>query len=130
MSREAGPDAGAEVPQGPGPDPAGGVQIQFAVDDHGVADAIVEELLGRHLIACGQRIGPMTSRFWWDGTIQSAQEWLVQCKTRASLVDRAVELVARRHPYDTPEVVVLPLIGGDPRYLAWVRSSTLAGQER
>ena len=60
----------------------GHVQIQFAIDDPERADAIVESLLARHLVACGQRIGPVTSRYWWNGSLEQSEEWLVLLKTR------------------------------------------------
>ena len=46
------------------------------------ADAIVGSLLARHLVACGQRTGPVTSRYWWNGSLEQAEEWLVLLKTR------------------------------------------------
>ena len=58
------------------------VQVQFAIDDAEKADEIVAFLLDRHLVACGQRIGPMVSRYWWEGSLEQAEEWLVLLKTR------------------------------------------------
>ena len=66
------------------------VQVQCAIDDPGRADAIVETLLADHLIACGQRIGPVRSRYWWEGRPEEADEWLVLVKTRADLAPAVV----------------------------------------
>ena len=36
-------------------------------------------------------------------------------------VNRVVDRVAELHPYELPEVVLLPAVGGSPPYLDWVR---------
>ena len=100
------------------------VQVQFAIDDAGRADAIVEALLADHLIACGQRTGPIRSRYWWKGEREEADEWLVLMKTRADLAPTVVAEVTRLHPYETPEVITLDLVGGAPEYLAWIDEVT------
>jgi len=100
------------------------VQIQFTIDDPGRADGIIEQLLGDRLAACGQRIGPIVSRYWWDGTMERAEEWLVLVKTRADLATAVIDAVVAAHPYDTPEAVVLPVTGGSPGYLSWIDSVT------
>ena len=32
--------------------------------------------------------------------------------------------LAQLHPYEVPEFLVLPVVGGSPEYLAWVRGQT------
>jgi periplasmic divalent cation tolerance protein len=101
------------------------VQIQFTIDDAAVADVIVEDLLHRHLIACGQRLGPMVSRYWWKGAVARAEEWMVMVKTRSDLAAEVIEAIADQHPYETPEVVSFPFGQGAPDYLAWIHDSTV-----
>jgi periplasmic divalent cation tolerance protein len=100
------------------------VQIHFAVDDADRADAIVGSLLIRHLVACGQRFSPAVSRYWWEGSVEQAEEWLVVLKTRSVLASRVIDAVVADHPYDTPEVVVLPILMGAPAYLDWIDEVT------
>jgi periplasmic divalent cation tolerance protein len=100
------------------------VQIQFAIDDPQRADEIVEALLTEQLIACGQRTGPMVSRYWWKGSLEQTEEWLVLLKTRAELSSRVTEAVVNHHPYETPEVITLAIIDGSAPYLEWIRNST------
>jgi periplasmic divalent cation tolerance protein len=100
------------------------VQIQFAIDDAATADAIVEGLLQEHLVACGQRTGPISSHYWWKGALERSEEWLVLLKTRADLAAAVVEAIVEGHPYEIPEVVVLEVAGGSARYLEWVDSTT------
>jgi periplasmic divalent cation tolerance protein len=100
------------------------VQVQFAIDDAARADAIVETLLDEHLIACGQRVGPIRSRYWWGGRQEQADEWLVLMKTRAELAPAVLAAVGAHHPYETPEVVTLELVGGAADYLEWIDEVT------
>ena len=100
------------------------VQIQFAIDDLEVADSIVEMLLRDRLVACGQRTGPIVSRYWWNDSVEQSQEWLVLLKTRAELASAVIHSVVTHHPYATPEVITLPIAGGAAGYLAWIDSVT------
>jgi len=82
-----------------------------------VARALVEE----RLVACVNLVPGLRSIYRWEGAVEEDAEVLLVVKTRADrtadLVDRVVEL----HPYDLPEVVMLPAVGGNPGYLDWVR---------
>jgi periplasmic divalent cation tolerance protein len=41
-----------------------------------------------------------------------------------------VQALAQMHPYDVPEIIVLPVIGGAAPYLDWVREQTAATQNK
>jgi periplasmic divalent cation tolerance protein len=100
------------------------VQVQFTIDDAAARDAIVDELLRRRLVACAQTVGPVTSRYWWNGEISEASEWLVVCKTVPRHVDEVIEAVRSRHPYEVPEIVAAEISGGLTAYLDWVAAET------
>lgn len=108
------------------------VQVQFAVDAEEAGDAIAEALLAERLAACVQRVGPVRSRYRWQGRLETAEEWLYLCKTTAALAPAATSRIEALHPYDTPEVVVVPLMGGLDRYLDWLAAETGpdAGEQR
>jgi len=82
-----------------------------------IARALVES----RLAACVNLVPGIRSIYRWEGAVQEDAEVLLVVKTRADrardLVDRVVEL----HPYDLPEVVMLPAVGGSLAYLDWVR---------
>lgn len=100
------------------------VQVQFAIDDTAVADRIAGSLLSEGLVACAQRTAPVTSRYHWKGSLESAEECLVLLKTRAELAARVVAHIVEEHPYETPEVIVLPVIAGAFAYLEWIDEVT------
>ncbi|MQS13049.1 divalent-cation tolerance protein CutA [Streptomyces kaniharaensis] len=75
------------------------------------------------LAACAQ-VYPVRSVYWWEGEVQDAEEWRIDLKTRAELADRLGAFLTERHPYETPEVVAVPVVAGSPGYLAWVTAET------
>lgn len=99
-------------------------QIQFTIDDAGLARTIVERLLEERLIACAHEFQPVTSRYRWQGKLETATEWLITMKTTTTLEQRVIVRVKELHPYDTPEILVIPIVGGSPAYIEWVISET------
>ena len=81
---------------------------------------VADSLLDARLAACVQIVGPIESRYWWRDEREVATEWLCLVKTRTALLDRVVAAVRAVHSYETPEVVAVPIVGGDAAYLTWV----------
>ena len=54
----------------------------------------------------------------------SQTELLLVIKTKASLLDEVISLVKQLHSYDVPEVIALPIIGGNKDYLRWIGEVT------
>lgn len=89
---------------------------------HRLATAILES----RLAACVQVVGPVTSRDWWQGYLEPATEWLCLAKTTDDLVEDIVAAIRTAHSYDTPEIIVLPIVGGDDAYLRWISETVKA----
>ncbi|MFG2822236.1 divalent-cation tolerance protein CutA [Kitasatospora sp. NPDC048365] len=92
-------------------------------DDQAAARALAASLVRDRLAACAQ-VYPVESVYWWDGEVQNTTEWRIDLKTRADLADRLTARIAELHPYDTPEVVAVPVVAGSPAYLAWLTAET------
>jgi len=90
----------------------------------GEARQVAEALLEHRKAACVNIVPTVTSLFWWEDRIDSAQESLLIVKSKASLLDEIVSLVKGIHSYDVPEVIALPIIGGNPDYLNWIGQQT------
>lgn len=69
----------------------------------------------------------MVSVYMWKGVVQQDAECQVIIKTIGSRVAEVQAVVSEMHPYDLPELLVVPVIGGDPTYLAWVATSSSDG---
>jgi periplasmic divalent cation tolerance protein len=101
------------------------VQVQVAHDDREALNAMIAELVDERLIACGQLVGPISSTFVWEGSVQNAREWLALLKTSERALDRLVARVAEMHSYDVPEILVIEVAGGYAPYLQWVAERTM-----
>lgn len=90
------------------------------------ADRVVRTLIDERLAACANLMAA-TSTYRWHGAVERADEQLAIFKTRT---DRAAALRARLvelHPYEVPEVLVVPVASGLPAYLAWVARESAPG---
>ncbi len=101
----------------------GVVQVQTALPDAASAEALAATLLTERLAACVQVTGPVESRYWWQGKLEHTTEWLCLIKSTLEAVPRLLARIRELHPYDTPELIVLPVSDGDVDYLRWVRDS-------
>jgi periplasmic divalent cation tolerance protein len=84
------------------------------------AHKVAEALLKDRDAACVNIVPRINSLFWWHDKLDSAQESLLIVKSKASLLSKIVRLVKEVHSYETPEIVALPIIGGNPDYLEWI----------
>ena len=86
------------------------------------AHEIAELLLDQRKAACVNIVARVDSLFWWQGRLDSAQESLLIIKTKASLLLEIIGLVKGVHSYEVPEIIALPIIGGNEDYLKWIDS--------
>ena len=89
------------------------------------AEKISQELLQKKLAACVNIVSKIKSFFWWKGTIDQEDESFLIIKTRAALLDELTAAVKAAHSYTVPEIIALPILGGNPDYLKWITESTL-----
>ncbi len=87
------------------------------------AATIADALLERHLAGCVQVIGPVQSRFWWEGRIDTAREWLCLVKTTADRYDGVEAAIREHHSYDVPEIMAVPVGRGNRDYFGWLRDA-------
>jgi periplasmic divalent cation tolerance protein len=89
-----------------------------------VAVDLARRLVESALAACVQRIDGMHAVYRWEGRIEEGTESLLLIKTTRSQFLRLRDQLAAWHPYDVPEILALPVAGGLPAYLEWLRQST------
>jgi periplasmic divalent cation tolerance protein len=100
------------------------IVIFITTGTNGEARQVAEALLEQRKAACVTIVPTVTSLFWWEDRIDSDQESLLIVKSKASLLDEIVSLVKGVHSYDVPEVIALPIIGGNSDYLNWIGEQT------
>ena len=97
------------------------VLITFPTD--GDVRAFASALVRDREAACVTVLPAAESVYRWKETVEQAREHQLIVKTTRDMVDRLRRRVADLHPYDTPEFLVLPVVGGEQRYLAWIRDA-------
>ena len=88
-----------------------------------VAKHLAESAIHAKLAACVSFLPGMESLYWWKGQIETTSEVLVIIKTQVSRLEALEQMIARQHPYETPEFVVLPIESGSEKYFAWITAS-------
>ncbi len=92
-------------------------------DVEGFAAMLVEE----RLAACVAIHGGVRSVYRWQGGIERAHEQQLVIKTTAARADTLAGRIAALHPYEVPELLVVPVTGGGEAYLRWIREETGEG---
>lgn len=102
------------------------VQVETTTGSAEAAAALADALVRRRLAACAHVAGPIRSTYWWDGAVQTEEEYVVVLKTRAALAGPLQEAVMELHDYDVPAVLVVDVAGGARPYLDWIEAETAA----
>ncbi len=94
-----------------------------SLPDRAAAKAMAQALIAKRLVACVQMM-PIESIYEWQGAVEEAAEILLLCKMKREDYAEAEKLILAQHPYETPEVVLLPIEAGSSAYLAWIDKVT------
>src|ERR1017187_9980812 len=97
--------------------------VLVTAPDMKTARKLAHAALEDRLIACANLIRKIESHYWWQGKIESGAEVLLVLKTTTACLAALEKLILAKHPYDTPEFLVLPVSRGNQRYLAWIDQS-------
>jgi periplasmic divalent cation tolerance protein len=100
------------------------LEVRTTIDSEEGARSLAQRLVQERLAACVQISGPISSFYWWQGTLEEAREWVCSAKTRADLYPALEELIRSLHPYEEPEIIAVELSTGSQGYLHWVRQET------
>ena len=96
------------------------IQVVTTTAQKGDAEKIAKILIEKRLAGCVQIVGPVTSTYWWKGWVEQSQEWQCLIKSRRDLYGELEEAIKEIHPYETPEIIALPVITGCRDYLDWL----------
>ena len=99
------------------------VVVLSTAPDAATAEAIGRALVEERLAACVSRLPGVQSLFHWEGGVENADEVLLLVKSLASRTPGLTRRLRELHPYEVPEILVLPVAAGLPEYLDWIRTS-------
>jgi periplasmic divalent cation tolerance protein len=107
-----------------------GAEVRKTMDDYVVvfstigrvedAETMARALVEGGLAACVNVIPTIVSIYRWKGCVEREEERLLVIKTRRERFEELRRAIVSRHPYEVPEIVALPLVGGHAPYLAWI----------
>jgi periplasmic divalent cation tolerance protein len=95
--------------------------LSAKADGRAFAAALVRE----RLAACVNVLGEMDSVYRWQGKVESERERQLLIKTTTDQLPALQARLHELHPYEVPEFLVIPLIGGSEPYVKWLKESTI-----
>ena len=98
------------------------IVVLTTVPDSRTGQKIAQALVRKKLAACVSMSGGLRSVYHWKGKVQSARETLLIIKTSRSLFSKLEKALKAVHPYESPEIIALPVVLGSAKYLKWVEN--------
>jgi periplasmic divalent cation tolerance protein len=103
------------------------LRVSTAVESRLDAEKLVRAVVERRLAAGAQIVGPVGSAFWHLGEFGIGEEWQILLTTHSSKYAELEAYLLEHHPWDNPEIMAVPVVGGSEACLEWVRKSVLPG---
>lgn len=99
------------------------VVILCTAPDEATAQDLAARILGEKLAACATLLPGATSLYYWEGKLEQEYEVQMLFKSDRRHQDALLDTLKQHHPYQTPELLVLPVMAGDKDYLLWINAS-------
>jgi periplasmic divalent cation tolerance protein len=106
------------------------IQVVTTVENREQAQQVASLVTSGRLAACAQIAGPITSTYWWQGKLETAEEWQIVFKTTQNTYPQLESFLKENHPYQVPEILAIPVLSGNPSYLAWISAEVKAAGDR
>ena len=97
--------------------------VKTAIDNKEIANKIIKNLLEKRLVSSVQE-KEISSSYWWNNQIKTAQEYLLEMKTKESLYKEVEQEIRKLHPYKVPEIFAEEIQEGLNEYLDWIEKET------
>ncbi len=92
-------------------------------DEH-IARQSAKSWLDRNLVACVNILPKMRSMYKWDGILHTDTEHQMLIKTTKNRIEQLKQDILQKHPYECPEILILPVTGGHDEYMNWITGNT------
>lgn len=99
----------------------GFLQVMTTTANQEDAERIARALVERRLAGCVQVVGPIHSTYWWEGAVETADEYLCLVKSSREAYPALEAAIQELHPYDVPEILAVPVAAGSAAYLTWLQ---------
>jgi len=98
--------------------------IYSTTDTIDTARSIARVLVKEKLVACVHIIPEIESIYRWQGKIEEANECVLLAKTSERNIQKTIQKIRSLHPYEVPEILVFPPVGGLKEYLDYIEEET------
>jgi periplasmic divalent cation tolerance protein len=98
--------------------------IYSTTDAIETAKTIARVLVKEKLVACVHIIPKIESIYRWQGKIEETNEYILLAKTSERNVQKTIQKIRSLHPYEVPEIIVFPPVGGLKEYLDYIEEET------
>ena len=88
-----------------------------------LAKCLARTIVENKMAACATILPKATSIYAWEGRIEEASEFVLLIKTHQDKAEALMSYIKTNHVYTIPEIIQLPIIGGNQAYLDWVKTS-------
>lgn len=96
------------------------IVVLSTCDSEEQALRIAHHLVERRLAACVNISPGARSVYRWKEKIADNAELVLAVKSRRDLFDTLCAEIQKLHSYETPEIIVLPIVDGSEAYLEWI----------
>ncbi len=100
------------------------VVVYVTAKDLAEGRKIAQYLLAQKLAACVNIVNAVESHYSWEGKLEQSSEVLLIIKTRRALFAKLTKAVKQVHSYSVPEIIALPILAGEKKYLTWLAAET------
>jgi len=108
--------------------PSQALMLVTTVSEELVAKRLAHTLVEEKLAACVNLGAKSLSMYEWQGVLEGDEEITLTIKTVGDKVLDLAQRLNELHPYDVPELLVLPVVGGSEAYLNWLVEQTRVSQ--
>ena len=113
----------APISSPPNSEPGSARILMTTLPDETRAKQLAKTLVTGKLAACINILPKMTSIYEWQGKLEQGEEHLLLIKTEQHRVSELQDAIKAAHPYELPEIVVVPIVSGYAPYLNWISES-------
>ena len=98
--------------------------IYSTIGDIEDARRIAHTLVEEKLVACVNIIPNIESVYRWEGKKEEDEECVFIVKTSDENIEKTIARIRSLHPYELPDIIVIPIIGGLKEYLEYISNET------
>ncbi|MFK7794062.1 MAG: divalent-cation tolerance protein CutA [Gammaproteobacteria bacterium] len=98
--------------------------VMTTIPDIDKGKLLARQIIEERLVACCNIVPGMTSIYRWKDELCEDQECLLVMKTLKTRYTQLSKFILQQHPYDTPELIALPITQSTEEYLSWVTKET------